>query len=191
MLKIRKNIWETNSSSTHTLVFHKIDDTDCLQYMDIHGGHYGRMPQPILTSVEEKLNYLWTAIWDYTHRIDWDKKEYPLIEDTGKLKWWKDSIHNYCPNAVLYNIPESDWDTYIDHGLLTFPLLEEMYENPELIKWFLLDPNAYIAITGDEYGYDSYYFDNIDIPHIHWPNYEKLINNEDSFGENFVYVKSN
>ena len=63
-INIRSNVFETNSSSVHTIVFHKTDFSNVLDdtYMEIHGGYYGRCPELPLTTIEERLNYLWTAV---------------------------------------------------------------------------------------------------------------------------------
>ena len=63
-IKIRKGVFETNSSSVHTLVFHKVDINNavCIDEMKIYGGYYGRCPRAPLTTIEERLNYLWTGI---------------------------------------------------------------------------------------------------------------------------------
>ena len=59
-IKIRSNVFETNSSSIHTLVFHKTDMQNVINDtpMDIHGGSYGRLPQLPLTNLYDRLNYL-------------------------------------------------------------------------------------------------------------------------------------
>ena len=65
-VNIRSNVFETNSSSVHTIVFHPTDITNvvCIDSMKIEGGQFGRSPKFPLTTIEERLNYLWTAIWD-------------------------------------------------------------------------------------------------------------------------------
>lgn len=191
--KIRTNTFETNSSSVHTIVFHPTDITNviCDDTMIIEGGCYGRSPKPPLTTIEERLNYLWTAIWNLcieTFNYDTQKFEYKWEE----LKWWKDAIHLYCPNAILYNLKDKGWDyPYVDHTDLMEPLLESMKKDISLLKYYLLDPDGYIIISGDETYKEEEreYFNPDTIPKIFWEDSEKLIFNEAE--QEYVYVKGN
>lgn len=62
MIKIRKGVFETNSSSTHCLVWHNTNKNDTT-YVDfnayvINAGYYGRAPKKPLICIEERLAYL-------------------------------------------------------------------------------------------------------------------------------------
>jgi len=189
-INIRQGIFETNSSSTHTLVFHKTDPTLIVDDtpMEIHGGSYGRCPDYPLKTTEERLNYLWQAIWDFcVERFDYDKQEY--YTDKDKLNTWKNAIHLYCPNAILYDINPHDWNG-IDHCYELENLLKAMERDIFLLKYFLLDPDGYIIIDGDESNDDerSQYFDPTTIPYVGWEDQDTLIELNNN---TFVYEKGN
>ena len=193
-IKIRSNVFETNSSSVHTIVFHPTEMANvvCTDYMKIEGGQFGRSPKFPLTSIEERLNYLWTAIWDiYIESFNYKTQEYESNFD--ELKWWKDAIHLYCPNAILYNLEDDgSWNfPFVDHAGLVEPLLAAMKKDISLLKYYLLDPNGYIIISGDEVYEDEEreYFNPDLIPHISWDESEQIL--FDKSKQEYVYVKGN
>jgi len=57
-IRIRRGVFETNSSSVHTLVFHPTEEYINENYMVIRGGEYGRYPLRPLKDLEDRLNYL-------------------------------------------------------------------------------------------------------------------------------------
>lgn len=186
-INIRNKVFETNSSSVHTLIFHKTDFSNVLDdtYMEIHGGYYGRCPEPPLTTIEERLNYLWTAVWDLHIKYEYDKEEWITIVDKEGLQWWKDAIHMYCPNAVLYDIKDEDWYG-VDHVDCLTPLLSAIKIDISILKDFLLDPVGKIYVSGDEYSEEEEPFNHNEIPWV--DEYEKLISYNDGI---YVYVKGN
>ena len=191
-IKIRNNIFETNSSSTHTLVFHRTEPTNVIDDtpLEIHGGYYGRCPTYPLGGLEEKLNYLWQAIWD--NNISYDYSNSNKIEknvDRKSLNTWKDAIHLYCPNVILYDIKDDTWNG-IDHSGELVPLLEAMKRNTFVLKDFLLDEDGYIIITGDEYeaNEEKQFFDPDEIPRVNsWEDQDKLLYYQDEKNR-FTYL---
>lgn len=190
-LKIRRGIFETNSSSTHTLVFHKIDPRLIADntVMEIHGGYYGRCPNYPLKTTQERLNYLWQAIWDSCiEYFDYDKQEY--CSDYEELNTWKTAIHLYCPNAILYDVKEEDWFG-IDHSDNLRNLLQTMKNDIFLLKYYLLDPDGYVVITGDEYeaNDENQFFNPDEVPTLdNWENQDTLIKLDH---DTFLYEKGN
>lgn len=192
MINIRTRLFETNSSSVHTLVFHKTDPLKiiCDDPMEIYGGSYGRCPQAPLDSLYERLNYLWTAIWDYCISYNYIREtgQWEININKKELQWWKDEIHTYCPNAILHHIDPESWYG-IDHTDLMSNLLEAMKQDSSILKDFLLDSNATIYIDGDEYESS---FDYDEIPKVNiWDGeeYETLLPLSDQTG--YFYVKGN
>lgn len=186
--KIRNGVFETNSSSVHTMVFHKTDLINVLNdsYMEIHGGYYGRCPELPLTTIEERLNYLWTGLWDLNiHYHYTDNHEWNITVDREELQWWKNAIHMYCPNAVLYDIKDEDWYS-VDHAFCLKPLFAAMKEDISILKDFLLDPIGKIYVSGDEYYPEEEPFDRNEIPWV--DEYEKLISYTD---DTYIYIKGN
>ena len=113
MIQIRDSIFETNSSSTHALCmsmdsFYRFRTPEYKQWrkqanpLHIVGSEYGRSPQRPLVELEEKANYLWTAVLDIYSDYHWDnenKRSYYTCVDKEKLKWWKEQILNELPEG--------------------------------------------------------------------------------------------
>lgn len=187
MINLRCNTFETNSSSVHTLVWHKTDNSKVIDntYMEIHGGEYGRFPQEPLTTLTERLNYLWTGIWDLCISYKHENDEWITVIDREELQRWKDMIHIYCPNAILYDINEEDWYG-VDHSDCLTPLINAMETDASILKDFLLDPVGKIFISGDEYYEEDEPFNRGEIPPIMY--YEQIV---DCGNNTFGYIKGN
>lgn len=187
MINLRRNTFETNSSSVHTLVWHKTDNSKIIDntYMEIHGGEYGRFPQEPLTTLTERLNYLWTGIWDLCISYKHENDEWITVIDREELQRWKDMIHIYCPNAILYDIKEEDWYG-VDHASNLIPLFKAMEQDISILKDYLLDPVGKIFISGDEYYEEDEPFNRGEIPPIMY--YEQIV---DCGNNTFGYIKGN
>ena len=186
-IKMRVGVFETNSSSVHSLVFHKTDVTNVVNdnVMEIHGGEFGRAPQEALFGTENRLNYLWTAIWEINYEyFDYDKQEWAY--NLEEIAWWKNAIHLYCPNAILYDLKDDgSWDyPFVDHADLVKPLLDAMKQDITILRYYLLDPDGYILIDGDEY--ERFYDEDL-MPPIGWQDSDRLVQD----GDNYYFVKTN
>ena len=143
---IRTGVFETNSSSAHTLVIadHRPDGIDYTQYWS-NGGCFGRYESLSSNDTSLKLDYLWQAIIDNSDELD-------SGEGAGSISWWQETIATYLPEARL----EIEYDSsgypkgYIDHGGAYADMLEAMYQDPELIARFLLSPDSWIFLSSDE-----------------------------------------
>jgi hypothetical protein len=103
MLQIRKNTFETNSSSTHAFVIDTRTDVD--KYTDNHleaftehimpftSGEIGMLPDPfILTDLKDKVRYLWTV---YTRNNFYDSSR------TDSASEFMGRVQSLLPQAVF------------------------------------------------------------------------------------------
>lgn len=198
MIQIRNSIFETNSSSTHALCmsmndFYRLEIPEYKQWrkqakpLHIIGGEYGRSPQKPLIELEEKANYLWTAVLDCYSKFHWDNennRSYYTCTNKEKIEWWKQQILNELPeNSTLKD------DYYDKYDSLDFPWIDHAAQIENFIKicendsryiHCLLDDNSFIEISGDEYPN----FITAFLPH----NEEQIINMP---GRYSVYIKGN
>ena len=157
MKVIRKSVFETNSSSAHTLCL----TTDCRAKLDLNIkddvltvelGGYGQ-EQRRLTTPQEKLNYIFTlAFYWYSEKyfIDDDKdlddelqKIYKIPEYELFVFWLVDTLNL---KQVKYRLSEDG--VYVDH--------QSCYE--EVVKYYttnwlniISNPNVIIVIRSDCY----------------------------------------
>ena len=101
MIQIRSSIFETNSSSTHCLVYKskgpsKIDEEKIFDYdlnndkkWDVNFGNYGWTRDVPIKGINEKLNYLMTLISYKVLRIAYLSDNYfaKLNGKTGQERW--------------------------------------------------------------------------------------------------------
>lgn len=155
MIKIRKGVFETNSSSMHSLVIMKNDKylpkEDLLKsvYVNRDGEltifdgemDYGRSPFSILSTPIDKFLYLIAS---------YENNEEKRKEITEILK-------EIIPEIKSIKYPTSSWNDdkeylgYVDHqsqGLVT----EYIKDNNISIRDFLLNGKYIVIIDGDEYG---------------------------------------
>lgn len=164
MIQFRKGIFETNSSSCHTLVIQKdswydnhcVDDTPYI----VEGGYYGRCPQVPLESTEEKLNYIWTMVndlWGYEFKSYTDERGNWIEEadrevqyrDFKKFNQWEANLQEMFPNTKFIPIMPGDWEKGIDHAYELENFADSIEVHPELLK-YLLFSYSWIDISGDE-----------------------------------------
>ena len=165
MFNIRKGVFETNSSSVHSLVIQQddwLDDPKNIEWTKdnkkyrIIGGYYGRSPQMPIESTEEKLNYIWTMVaglygWDFNYNEKDKNDQWKLyIKNPEKYQLWQNMIHNICPNAILVSIKPDNYNCGIDHCYELENFAEEVEQDPCILRDFLLN-YSWVDISGDEY----------------------------------------
>ena len=159
MLKIRRGVFETNSSSVHSVVIANHapkDERDYNRYY-AEGSQYGRYSTEVCDDIASRLDYLWQIVLDNEYR----SKD---ADDAFSTEWWREAIMEVLPEATLIE----DYDNgYIDHGSDYEELLEEMRAAPELIAMFLLNDDSRVFMKSDE---DDIEFDYPDCDYIEFHN---------------------
>jgi hypothetical protein len=139
MKKIREGVFETNSSSTHSVVIAKGSEQDLTQLptLDINGnlqiepGEYG-WEVVEYNSVEDKLSYAATYALNYG---DIDILTELLKEYTGAFEI------NYIDGGYYYD------KGYIDHQ--SVDEAASIFENKESLINFLFNPGSYFETDND------------------------------------------
>ncbi len=160
---IRRGCFETNSSSSHSISFSNDNicedfniklDEDGYIYVD-NFGEYGWGCGDVLTSQEEKLNYLLTMATCFCHKgVDnenFDTEQF--YRDSEYFKRIEDIILRYC-NGIkfsdncfsVYSCDNRNFSTkfngYVDHQSV------EKYDN---IAEIIFNPTCVIEITNDNF----------------------------------------
>ena len=194
MFNIRNGLFETNSSSVHSLVVCKDDWFDD-KYIDktpyiIEGGYYGRCPQIPIESTEGKLNYIWTMV-NNLWGLDWDaykdeegnwipeEKRTTHYINESRFHRWEQKLHKMFPKAKFVMIPAGDYEYGIDHVYNLKQFANDMENHPELLR-YLLFSYSWIEVTGDEYA--------------NWPcilDYPWETLTEINNGMDVIYIKGN
>jgi len=161
---IRKKVFETNSSSTHSI---SLDSTLANELFEtlpvdidgnviITGGKFGWEWKTYSNTID-KANY------SLIYALDWsgDKSEQFLSVLKQIIK-----EQTQCDNVIFKGTPKKNYTTnelyfdfgYIDHQSVESKDLHYLFESPELLRSFIFNPKS-ILKTGNDNGYDT----NVDV----------------------------
>lgn len=122
----------------------------------VHASEFG-WENEVYTSIEGKLEYLWTAILEYSHRCVWDNKSkqyytprYPNDESIEMIEIVQNELEKYGL-FVAFAFPSKDESYGIDHGSELTRWIEHMKNNPSLISDFILGDESFVS-TGNDNG---------------------------------------
>ena len=145
--QIRQNVFETNSSSTHSISISNVKSDDLMEIVtlddenniELSGGEFGWEIEKY-NDFNTKANYL--AILIIMSDSEFGKYK-EMFEDVIKTQ-------TGCENIIYsmsddYNSPNS---SYIDHGSEQ-GIIEEACENSETLRQFLFNSNSWLLTTND------------------------------------------
>jgi len=164
MKQIRLNVFETNSSSTHSIAITK--NNNVVDYPDSINFKFGEFgwEKDTLSSVDEKASYLYTAIINYASNPD------------DYLEYLENILNELNINAVFEKKSNNSyWECgYIDHGNELYKFLNDLGNDKTKLINFLLSPLSYI-LTGndnsDTYDEEDKIFENLQ-PNEYWIYYK-------------------
>jgi hypothetical protein len=147
---IRHGVFETNSSSTHSICIPKQDNLEFPDSVTFWVGEFG-WELETLNTMEDKASYLYTGLI-YNHRHEDIVRMREILEEKG-IK------------VILRG-----YSGYIDHGSELKEFLNDIMSNEDKLLRFLFSPLAFI-ITGNDnddkdvdinvsYEHDEYYKGN-------------------------------
>lgn len=154
MLNIRKSLFETNSSSMHSICIQRNNQfIDIPEKLNLQPGEFG-WDCEVLTSPLTLGSYLYTALLCNLRN---NKKE---------LSDWKTYIYEACHNVgceVDFSEPTVDeygfTHYYIDHGsdYAIIDFLDKLRHNEKRLIRFLFGQHSFIITSNDNNGYDFFY----------------------------------
>jgi len=139
MEQIRNMVFETNSSSTHSITLRGMKDSMDMPYeennIEISFGEYGWEQQQYY-DYKDKLSYVLTMI-QYRLPYKWDSEEMGknivnTILTSNYYKWLEEMVWEYCKKSISVEQNESDWSPagYIDHQ--STDILDEWWSDDEI-----------------------------------------------------------
>lgn len=159
-IQIRQGVFETNSSSTHSIIINysdTFDDIPNISAIKATGDEFG-WENESYNDFYTKLNYIITYLFgsceseeDY-NKIK-NKKEYKLLVEVLKTET---GIDLYVPSIIeakenaQYNF---DYYGYIDHQ--SCDVAEEVFKSYQDLSCFLFNSSS-ILYTGNDNDYDYY-----------------------------------
>lgn len=159
--QIRNNVFETNSSSVHTITISNTSPQGIDNYIFFDRGEYG-WEWEIYNSSQDKANYLYECMIDLFYHNNSLKEKCNRIREELAL-------YNVGCDFVEVN-GDNIFDGYVDHGSQNEELVNYLLDNPDKLIDYLFNDTSYIA-TGN---------DNVDSMYCTWEN-SKPVNDEIQF----------
>lgn len=191
--QIRKNVFETNSSSTHAICISKENVYNKEDYVSFGIGEFG-WKFAVYKDTDDKASYLITAILgrskEYADEklarlkqlLEENNIEYTLPELEEKSWEYNGQIHNY------YEI-----DGYIDHAGETEEFVEAVLSDSESLMKYLFGDS--FIVTGNDNSpepYDDYFFNYEDEEVTNYGTYKRYSDEyKEEFNKYEIYEKGN
>lgn len=149
MFNIRKGIFETNSSSTHSVCISKHNNYEIPSELRFEVGEYG-WENEFLQGSTELASYLYTAIYEIcTDRDEINSFKNYIYDTLGKYGCECDFEE---PECTRWGLSEG----YIDHAYELRDFLESIRRSERKLMRFLFSPDSFIITGNDnEYTYDE------------------------------------
>lgn len=140
VLQVRKGVFETNSSSTHSIAISYFDKSklNIPKHLNFQRGEYG-WEFETYSDVDAKASYLYEAI------LSTETPQNYIDTLTRILK------NNGC-EAEFNN---ADYG-YIDHSHSLYKWLVNIFENEELILSYLFDDDSFVETGNDNSDYECF-----------------------------------
>ena len=154
MRQVRQNVFETNSSSTHSICVTKnniLDNkVDEIYFrLDEFGWEYS-----ILSTVDEKAAYLYTGLMS--------NEDYSLLDNVKKI---------LDRNKIEYDFQDKDSTYYyVDHSYELCDFLNDVCNDEDKLMRYLFSSESFVITANDndcydidicvDYEHDEYYKDN-------------------------------
>lgn len=171
MINIRRNCFETNSSSTHAIIISS-ESVDPIFNVDLSIGEFG-WEHRVINDIDEKASYLYTAACElYCEDVFNKIKDMLLPYEIGCFSSIKPEWGTFEDGSkYLYN-------GYIDHVDETKDFVEYVLSSPEHLISFTFNDKSYI-VSGN---------DNCDEMDYEW--FTKKVQKADSY-EHKTFYKGN
>lgn len=155
MKQIRRNLFETNSSSTHAITIANNTDDDFKnnlpKVLELELGEFGWEFDRHQT-IFERASYLFTAIV-YN---GWVEEYMPKLVDT--LKKWDVEVRypelkkiesEYHPGDFYFEPVKENGYYYIDHGFELKDFVEKLFSDETLLMNYLFSPESFVSTGND------------------------------------------
>lgn len=153
-IKIRKEIFETNSSSTHSIVIgNNNEDIKSMLPTEIHfgGGSFG-WEIDSYTDTQSKADYLWTGIVNNSMVDEYKPKIEEILNKYGIECTFEETEKKESYNGKLYDkFINNNW-YYIDHSFNLINFIEIVCNDEILLLNYLFSNESCVATGNDNDG---------------------------------------
>lgn len=145
MYTIRRSVFETNSSSTHSICVAEDNPLVFPKDLDFDFKEYG-WEVAVYDSTYLKASYLYTAVHNYGE-ISYINRIKEVLESVGVTCWFEGTNEESFPE-----IEDGQHTGYIDHGYNLEDFLISLYCSDQLLLNYLFSPFSFILTSNDNDG---------------------------------------
>lgn len=149
---IRRGIFETNSSSTHSICIAKNAELIIPKTLKVKFGKFG-WDYGVLDSTEKKISYLYTALQSLKRTENIEKLKKVLSSEGIKASFEK-PIYKVMNKGTTSEYIDGINVGYVDHVDQLEPFLDDIFKDIKKLKSFLFSPLSYIVTGNDNSGHD-------------------------------------
>ena len=172
-IQIRNSVFETNSSSIHTIAITKYNGSSKNNItLEAQTGNFG-WEHKLYMLPKDKLSYLWTAIYCLADNVGYYENEFKkdIVKHAQVIKEWEEIIFNAFSNyniniEFIYSEPFALFGYGIDHSNELIPMLNDFKENPELIVDFVLGNYSNVETYNDNSEYTLECPDDVEYAYV-------------------------
>jgi hypothetical protein len=150
--QIRQGVFETNSSSTHSICIAKDADLIIPQSLHFKFGEFA-WQHNTLRSTEQKASYIYTGLIDTNRQKDVNKIISILNQKGIKVTAEKPiyEVHRYTESdGKVVTYTERVNGGYVDHADEMKPFLDAICKDPEKLMRYLFSPLSFVITGNDE-----------------------------------------
>lgn len=164
MVTIRKGMFETNSSSTHTII---VTDKNCEPgaIVDFRIGEFG-WEEDVLDTVDEKASYLYTMACSCLGR-DVYQDLYEVLAKYG--------VRCSCTDPAVFD----DKYHYLDNGYIdhagdgdSYKFVDDMLKHEDKLIRYLFSDESFVVTGNDNCDRDDWYSDKVNVNYKHTEYYK-------------------
>lgn len=132
MKQIRRGVFETNSSSSHSISISGEDAYDLPAYtLNVGFAEYG-WENDDFYGIENKLSYVLTMVQYKLHGVSWESRTPDVVLNSVYVNWIREMVKGYCGQDIKIYLMDGEYYPmgYVDHQ--SSDTLDEFWSDDEL-----------------------------------------------------------
>ena len=154
--QVRKNIFETNSSSTHSIVVGNNGEdiyAGLPKKLKFRGGEFG-WEHRLYTDTQTKANYLFTSLIYTDTPMEYIERIKDILTKWNIETEFEEVVDKKgCDGSIYYDI--ANRDCYVDHGDENQDLVKELCEDEAKLMNYLFSDGSYVETSNDNDDYET------------------------------------
>lgn len=155
--KIRNKIFETNSSSIHSIVIGNNGEnvySNLPEKVRFTGGAFG-WEHEVYTDIEDKASYLFTSLLYTDTPYEYMENIKRFLSKWGVEAEFDEIIEKHWSDGGVYYETKDGYNDYVDHGYENRDLVKQLCEDETFLMNYLFSDASYVETSNDNDDYDG------------------------------------